>query len=337
MACPRDAATPHQSRCRVICPYIIIIVAIIVNAYSDRFCLLPNASGISRRSLGGVSSHESCNIFYFFVFHRFSSVPHNFAGENRFPKTPAKNPMTKCHRSTTRVWLLQQVRGISCGLHNVLISAIGTKNNFILFLYYDARLKRTWRNTYKKIVVICIITSSSWHWSVRRSLILSFSLYIYLCIIVVYSQVFVRHTSIDFKVKLVSGSLRTDATIILLYTVDRRLTATEPIMYIYIHYIEIDGQRFICIYTVFIYMYKKQINKYIMYGRGAGKQKKSAGYNSDIQNVFYTSCVLRLWLCIRFVGLRRRRSYFSSVAAPLKPPSFYATSPARQWLFRWWG
>jgi len=65
-------------------------------------------------------------------------------------------------------------------------------------------------------------------------------------------------------------------------------------VYIYIHYIEIDGQRFICIYTVFIYMYKKQINKYIMYGRGAGKQKKSAGYNSDIQNVFYTSCVLRL-------------------------------------------
>jgi len=79
-------------------------------------------------------------------------------------------------------------------------------------------------------VVVALVGSA-----VSLSIFLSLYIYTYLCIIVVYSQVFVRHTSIDFKVKLVSGSLRTDATIILLYTVDRRLTAAEPIMYIYIY------------------------------------------------------------------------------------------------------
>jgi len=77
---------------------------------------------------------------------------------------------------------------------------------------------------------------------------------LYLCIIVVYSQVFVRHTSIDFKVKLVSGSLRTDATIMLLYTVDRRLTAAESIINMYV-----------CIRIIYIYIYRDRRAAFCMY------------------------------------------------------------------------
>lgn len=68
-----------------------------------------------------------------------------------------------------------------------------------------------------------------------------------------------------------------------------------------------------------------------MYGGGAGKQKKSAGYNSDIQNVFYIRRVSCVCGCVRFVGTRRRRRYTSPRSPLLRSRHrFFATSPTRQ-------
>jgi len=77
-----------------------------------------------------------------------------------------------------------------------------------------------------------------------------------------------------------------------------------------------------------------------MYGGGAGKQKKSAGYNSDIQNVFYIRRVSCVCGCVRVVGGTRRR--YASPRSPLlrsRHRFFFCHIADTLIVFRWrwWG